>query len=56
MFDVPWFRFLWNGGILLVLAAGAVYFLLSIRTGRQELARLVAMRDAFRDERETSAE
>jgi uncharacterized membrane protein YedE/YeeE len=55
IFDAPWFRFLWNGGILLVLAAGALYFFLSIRRGRQELDRLTAMRDAYRDERESSA-
>jgi hypothetical protein len=54
MFAAPWFRFVWIGGILLLLAAGAFYFILSIRRGRRELERLVAMRDAYREERESS--
>ena len=54
-FAQPWVRFLWNGGILVLLAAGAIYFYLTIRSGRQELDRLTAMRDAFREERESSA-
>jgi len=53
--DAPWFRFLWNGGILLLLVAGVLYFLLSIRSGKLELGRLISMRDAYRDERESSA-
>jgi hypothetical protein len=53
--ETLWFRFLWTGGIILMVAAGIVYFLLSIRSGRQELERLVAMRDAYREERESSA-
>jgi hypothetical protein len=56
MFDAPWFRFLWNGGILVVLGAGALYFAMSIRRGQQELGRLVAMREAYREERESTAQ
>lgn len=52
--DASWFRPLWSGGILVVLAAGALYFFLSIRSGRRELERLVSMRDAYREERESS--
>ena len=55
-FDAPTVRLLWNGGILLVLAVGVVYFLISIRRGRQELERLAAMRDAYREERQSSAQ
>jgi hypothetical protein len=54
-FDDPKVRFLWNGAILLVLAAGSIYFLLSIRRNRQELDRLVSMREAYREERESTA-
>ena len=54
-FDELWLRLVWNGAILIGLAAGAVYFALAIRRGRQELERLVSMRDAYRHERESSA-
>ena len=52
-FSTPWFRFFWNGGILVVLVFGAVYLVLSIRRGNLERGRVASMRDVYRDERET---
>jgi hypothetical protein len=54
-FDTIWGRFFWNGGILILLAVIAAYFVITIRRDRQELERLTTMRDAYREERESSA-
>lgn len=54
-FDEPWVRLLWSGAVLVILVACAVYFSLEIRNGRLELGRLVAMRDAYREERESNS-
>jgi TRAP-type C4-dicarboxylate transport system permease large subunit len=54
VFDAPWFRFLWNGGWAFGLAIIVAAMVLSIRRSRRELQRLVSMRDAYREERESS--
>ena len=53
--DEPWFRFVWNGGWVAALALFILYSLISIRRGRRELARLHAMREAYRQERESTS-
>lgn len=54
-FETPWVRLLWNGGFLVLLAACALYLWLAIRRSRHEFERLVAMREAYREEREFTA-
>ncbi|MEA3030095.1 MAG: hypothetical protein QOJ53_1904 [Sphingomonadales bacterium] len=54
-FDELWVRLLWNGVIAAVLVAVGVYSARSIRRGRNELERLIAMRNAYREERESTA-
>jgi TRAP-type C4-dicarboxylate transport system permease large subunit len=54
-FDELWVRLLWNGVIAIVLVAVGVYSARSIRRGRNELERLIAMRNAYREERESTA-
>ena len=54
-FNAPWVRYLWIGGFLGLLAAAALYFAATLRSGRRELERLIAMRDAYREERESSS-
>jgi hypothetical protein len=54
VFGAPWFRFLWNGGWVVAVAVIMVAMFVSIRRGRRELDRLVSMRDAYRQEREST--
>ena len=51
--SAPWFRFLWNGGLLVVLALGSIYLILAIRRGKLERGRIATMHDAYREERES---
>jgi hypothetical protein len=51
---IPGFPIAWGIFWLTVLAGMAVFMALSIRRGRRELARLKAMRDAYRQEGESS--
>lgn len=50
--DTPWFRIVWIGSWLGLIASIALYLLFAIRRARTELARLNAMRDAYRREDE----
>jgi Flp pilus assembly protein TadB len=52
--DDPLVRYLWIGGLLVLLVAWALYLMRAIRRDRHELERLTAMRDAYREERESS--
>jgi hypothetical protein len=47
-----WFRFIWIGSWLALIALIVLYLLFAIRRGREELARLNAMRDAYRREKD----
>lgn len=53
--DIPLLRNVWFGAWIAVIAGVVIFSVLAIRRGRRELARLRAMRDAYRDERESSA-
>ena len=48
-------RLFWIGATVAVLAAGVAFFALGLRRGRRELERLLAMRESYRQERESSA-
>lgn len=52
--EMPWFRVFWIGTWLATVALVVIYVILAIRKGRAELARLNAMRDAYRKEEEIS--
>ena len=51
----PWFRTILLGAGITGLVGLAVYLVVNIRRGRSELNRLNAMRDAYRQERDSSA-
>ena len=53
--EIPWFRTIVLGAGIAALAALAIFLILFIRRGRRELNRLTAMRDAYREERDSSA-
>lgn len=53
--DAPWFPYLWIGGWIAVLAGVILFSSFSIRRGRRELERLYAMREAYRQERESTS-
>jgi hypothetical protein len=53
--DLPGFRPMLLGAAIAALAGLAVYLIVSIRRGRHELDRLNMMRDAYRQERDSSA-
>lgn len=48
----PWFRLIWIGSWLALIALIVLYLILAIRRGREALARLNAMREAYREEKE----
>lgn len=50
--DTQWLRFIWLGVWLAAIGCFLVYLTLAIRRGRRELARLYAMREAYRQEQE----
>lgn len=52
--DLPMFRTLWVGLAVVIISGGAVFLTLAIKRGRRELDRLRAMREAYRDEHETT--
>ena len=52
--DAPWFSFVWIGGWAAALVGLTLLSLFSVRRGRRELERLRAMREAYRQERESS--
>jgi len=51
----PWFRTILLGSGIAGLIAVAAYFIVQIRRGGRELNRLNAMRDAYRQERDSTA-
>jgi len=55
-FDTPFVRYFWIGGFLVLVAACALYLMFAIRRGKRELERLGKMRDAYREERESTTE
>jgi len=55
LFGEPWFRFLWSGGWAIGIVLIMVAMFVSIGRSRRELERLVSMRDAYRDERESTS-
>ena len=52
---IPWFRVTLLGGAFAAMVGLAVYLFFSIRRGRRELERLKAMREAYRQERDSAA-
>lgn len=52
--DAPIFRLVWNGGWVAAIAGLVVFLTLAIRRGRRERERLRTMREAYRQERETT--
>ena len=50
----PMLRILWLGGAIAVIAGFVVFSVFAMRRGRRELGRLVAMREAYRQEREST--
>jgi len=50
----PLLRILWLGGAIAVMAGFVIFSLVAMRRGRRELGRLVAMREAYRQEREST--
>lgn len=53
--DVPQIRILVRAAIAAALAAFVLFMLFAIRRGRRELERLKAMRESYREERESTA-
>lgn len=53
--DMPWFRVIWIGAWVAVVAMFVIYLLFAIRRARSDLVRLYAMRNAYRQERESAA-
>jgi hypothetical protein len=51
----PMVRMLWLGATIVVIAGIVVALVLAVRRGRRELERLQAMRESYRQERESSA-
>jgi hypothetical protein len=54
--DEAWFPFVWNGGWVAALSLFILFSIFSIRRGRRELERLHAMRESYRQERESTSE
>jgi hypothetical protein len=54
LFQTPAFRFLWNGGWAVVAAGIVVGLLLTLRRCGRELERLVAMRESYVEERNST--
>jgi len=52
---IPWFRTTLLGGAFAAMVGLAVFLFVSIRRGRRELERLQAMREAYRQERDSAA-
>lgn len=52
--DIPLLRTVWLGVAIAVIAGVVIFSVLAIRRGRRELGRLVAMREAYRHEREST--
>ena len=52
--DTPWFRPIWLGSWLILIGMVVLYVTFAIRRARAELAKLCAMRDAYRAEKEYS--
>jgi hypothetical protein len=52
--DIAWFRTILFGMSLTALVALALYLIIFIRRGRRQLNRLTAMREAYRQERDSS--
>jgi hypothetical protein len=53
--EISWFRPISLGAGIAALAALAIFLIIFIRRGRRELNRLNAMRDSYREERDSSA-
>jgi hypothetical protein len=53
--DLRLLRLFWIGATVAVLAAGVAFFAFGLRRGRRELERLLAMRESYRQERESTA-
>ena len=53
--DIPLLRMVWLGVAIAVIVGVVIFSVLAIRHGRRELGRLMAMREAYRDERESTA-
>jgi hypothetical protein len=52
--DIPWFRPLMFGASVAAVVALALYLIIFIRRGGRELNRLTTMRDAYKQERDSS--
>ena len=52
--DIPLLRTVWLGVAIAMIAGVVTFSILAIRRGRRELGRLTAMREAYRDEREST--
>jgi hypothetical protein len=52
--DLPLLRVLWAGAAITGIAGFAIFTAFAIRRGRQELERLITMREAYRREREST--
>jgi hypothetical protein len=53
--DIPWFRPVLLGAAIAAVVGLAIFLVVSIRRGRRELNRLITMRDAYHQERDSSA-
>ena len=54
--SIPLLRFMWLGVAIAALAAFIISSVFAIRRGREELERLTAMREAYREERQSTAQ
>jgi len=53
--DIPLLRMVWFGATIAALVGFVIFSALALRRGRRELGRLLAMREAYRHERESTA-
>jgi hypothetical protein len=53
--EIPWFRTTLMGAGFAAMIGLGIYLIISIRRGRRELSRLNAMREAYRQERDSAA-
>lgn len=53
--EVQLLRLFWIGATIAAFAAGICFLALGVRRGRRELERLLAMRESYRQERESTA-
>lgn len=53
--EIPWFRSTLFGAAIAAVVGLTIYLIVSIRRGRRELNRLKAMREAYREESDSSA-